>query len=347
MSGDEVALRLQKAAAVYAAKSRSDLNFQIPPVDTDATGRKYFETAPVPLKRLLGSPLDRRGKYAQGPNKERVISSGWGRPRVRHLKERNVRTSHKGLDFRSFLGEKVYACADGRVTFAGLSMLKSGGLDVPGIYADAVTRDVFNADGIVIATDAQIGDAGIYITVQHTGDFEGYRTEYMHLGKTYVDKDDRVEEGQLIGEIGNTAVRRAAVHLHFQVNFVAGRSKALVNPTSLVPNYWPGHDDSTTTATTMGIQDLGEQRPAGAGVVFQGAAGTIQTLDRATNLQNQGGADHKRLQSAHRDLIVRNLNAQQSQLYSAIAQFGGNPPVVTDPMTFDFTTGLWSDGKAV
>lgn len=346
MSGDEVALRLQRAAATYAAKGRSDLNFQVPAVETDQTGRKYFDTAPTPLKRLLGSPLERKGKYATGPNKERVIGSGWGRPRIRHTKEKSVRTSHKGLDFRSFLGEKVYACADGRVTFAGLSTLASGGVDVPGVYADDNTRDVHNADGVVIATDAQIGDAGIYITIQHNGDFEGYRTEYMHLRKVFVKKGDKVQEGQLIAEVGNTAVRRGAVHLHFQVNFVVGRNKALVNSAGLVPNYWPGHIDSTNSATTMGIQDLGDKRPAGQGVVFQGAVGTVQTLDRATNLQNQRGGDYKRAQSVHRDLIVQNLNAQQSQLYAAIAQFQGNAPVITNPMTFDFTTGLWSDGKA-
>lgn len=345
MSGDDIALRLQRAAAVYAAKSRSDLNFQVPVVETDATGRKFFDTAPTPLKRVLGSPLERKGKFATGPNKERVISSGWGRARIRHTKEKNVRTTHKGLDFKSFLGEKVYACADGTVRFAGLSTLASGGVDIPGVYADDNTRDVYNADGVVIATDAQIGDAGIYITILHSGDFEGYRTEYMHLRKTFVNKGDKVQEGQLIAEVGNTAVRQSGIHLHFQVNFVAGRNTALVNPASLVPNHWPGQVDSTNTAATMGIQDLGDRRPAGQGVVLQSAAGTVQAVDRETNLYNQSGSDHKRRQSTHRDLIVSNLNAQQSQVYAAMAQFQGNAPTITDPMTFDFTTGLWSDGK--
>lgn len=348
MSGDEVALRLQRAAATYAAKGRSDLNFQVPAVDTDPAGRKYFDTAPTPLKRLLGSPLERKGKYATGPGNppERILLSGWGRPRTRHTKERNIRTSHKGLDFKSYLGEKVYACADGRVMFAGLSTLASGGIDIPGVYADDNTRDVYNADNVVIATDAQIGDAGIYITIQHNGDFDGYRTEYMHLRKVFVKKGDKIQEGQVIGEVGNTAVRRASIHLHFQVSFVVGRNRALVNPTSVVPNYWPHNLDSTNSPETMGFQDFGDRRPVGQSVVLQNAIGTVQNLDRETNLYNQSGYDHKRRQATHRDLVVSNLNAQQSQLYASNAQFQGNAPVVKNPMTFNFTTGLWSDGKA-
>lgn len=347
MSGDDIALRLQRAAAFYTAKSKSDLNFQVPPLEYDAARKRYFfESAPTPLKRLLGSPLTRSGKNATGPNKERAVFSGWGRPRIYHSGESKINSSHKGLDFASFIGEKVYACADGVVQFVGYQGT-AGGVNVPGIYANPTTRDLYNADNVVIATRASTGDAGIYVTVVHNGDFEGYRTEYMHLGKTYVKVGQHVEEGTLLGEVGNTAVYNSAIHLHFQIKFITGSAAAIVFPGTMVPNYWPGHLDSTSNQATAGLQDLGDRRPVGEGLALRNAAGTVQAIDRARYLQNQGGADLKRLQSSHRDLIVQNLNAQQSQVYAAVAQFNVQSPLVEAPMAFDFTTGLWTDGKAV
>src|SRR5512142_2172679 len=104
---DDGALRLQRAAATLAARHGSDLNQAVPAVEYDkATGRRFFDTAPVPLRRLLGSPLVQSGKFAQGPARERRISGGWGDPRsFSYDPHVNTNSRHQGLDFVAPAGE--------------------------------------------------------------------------------------------------------------------------------------------------------------------------------------------------------------------------------------------------
>lgn len=81
--------------------------------------------------------------------------------------------------------------------------------------------DMAAAEGtpIVAAYDGIVGQAGYnssmgnYIYIEH-GD--GLRTIYLHASKLYVEKDDVVLKGDVIGAVGTTG-RSTGPHLHFSV----------------------------------------------------------------------------------------------------------------------------------
>lgn len=81
--------------------------------------------------------------------------------------------------------------------------------------------DMAAAEGtpIVAAYDGIVGQAGYnssmgnYIYIEH-GD--GLRTIYLHASKLYVEKDDVVVKGDVIGAVGTTG-RSTGPHLHFSV----------------------------------------------------------------------------------------------------------------------------------
>jgi murein DD-endopeptidase MepM/ murein hydrolase activator NlpD len=350
---DDVALRLQRAAATLAARHGSDLNQTIPAVEYDkATGRRFFDTAPIPLRRLLGSPLARSGKFAQGPARERRLSGGWGDPRSFSYDPRvNTNARHQGLDFVAPAGEPVLSCGDGIVSFAGYQSRDRSrqAIGVDGAHADA-RNNVLDKAGNVVALQAQVGFGGIAVHVKHNGDFDGYRTEYYHLASVTVREGQRVAEGQQIGTIGNTGVAGIGPHLHFQVALVVAGLSALVRPTALVPNYWPGHADSTTTAVPGQVAPASPTiglAPAGSQVATSAATAQTQAADRATITQNQGVSEVKRNQARHSDLMETRLGAYQGGLYATMASFQGGGAIVTSPMTFNFTTGTWSDGQPI
>ena len=70
------------------------------------------------------------------------------------------------------------------------------------------------ADGIV-KTSKFYGSFGNYIEIDHGN---GYVTVYGHLHKRIVKKGQKVERGQLIGQVGNTG-RSTAPHLHYEVKY--------------------------------------------------------------------------------------------------------------------------------
>ena len=78
--------------------------------------------------------------------------------------------------------------------------------------ADIGTDVVATANGTVI-TSRKYGSFGNYIEIDHEN---GYTTVYGHLNKRLVKAGDRVERGQIIGEVGNTG-RSTAAHLHYEV----------------------------------------------------------------------------------------------------------------------------------
>lgn len=350
---DSVALRIQRAAATLAARRGADRNQTIPALEYDkASGKLFFNTAPVPIPRLLGSPLVRAGKFALGPHQERQISSGWGDPRrFSYDPHVNSSTIHKGLDFIAPAGEPVLSCGDGIVSFAGYQSRDRTheAVDVDGVHADA-SNNILDKSGAIIAPLAQVGFGGITVRVTHNGDFEGYRTEYFHLSKATVKTGQKVSEGQQIGTVGNTGLAGIGPHLHFQVSSVLAGSAVLVRPTTLVPNYWPRHADSTSSAIpgqiapavpTVGLAPAGSQVATGA------ASAQTQAADRATIMQNQGLLEIKENQARHAELMETRLGAYQGGLYATTAAFQSKGVVVTSPMTFNFTTGTWTDGNPV
>jgi murein DD-endopeptidase MepM/ murein hydrolase activator NlpD len=353
----ELAGRLARTVSHYHEQSRVDQNKQAPKVQL-LFGKRYYETAPVPLLRLMSSPVAQSGPYSRGPSGERVIASGWADARSDGYDNAvNTNVRHMGLDFTANFGETVYAAADGQVTFTGYQHRVQHGVRVDGPHEDT-DGNVRNRANQVVALGAgspdqiQVGFGGIIIFVNHTGDFANYRTEYMHLSDVLVKQGDHVLEGQPIGKIGGTGGYYGhftkGFHLHFQVSFLSGNGTALVRPTALVPNYWPGpnHEDSTNAPKQSGYSSQGSM-PVGQSVVAGAAAGQIQSIDRATDMENQRSSDYKRRQAEYSTRVANQLTAHQTQLFEALAKFQGGTIEVQNAMTFDFTTGTWKpDGKA-
>lgn len=76
------------------------------------------------------------------------------------------------------------------------------------------TEIIATADGIV-KTSRYYGSFGNYIEIDHGN---GYITCYGHLHKRNVKKGQKVERGQLIGQVGNTG-RSTASHLHYEIKY--------------------------------------------------------------------------------------------------------------------------------
>lgn len=347
---DDYASRLRRAAATIAAKHSSDSNITVPALEYAKGLGRVFDTAPIPLKRLLGSPVLQTGKWATGPNKERQISGGWGDPRSFSYDPHASATSvHPGLDFIAPFGEKVIACADGRVTFVGYQG-RNGAVELEHAQQNPDAK-ILDGNGNLVADFDQIGFGGIAVFVQHDGDFEGYRTEYFHLSKILVADGQRVVEGQVIAEIGNTGLQGLLPHLHFQVRLATAGLACLCRPTGLVPNYWPGHTDSTSITSNNGqlapnVPTI-SYAPSGTQIVTNSAASQTQASDRATIVQNQSFEQIKQIQAKHDVLVADRLTTHQGAIYATVAAFQGAGVTVTTPMTFDFTKGTWTDGNPV
>jgi len=71
------------------------------------------------------------------------------------------------------------------------------------------------ADGKVVKSQYSI-NSGNYVLIDHG---YGYNTYYGHLSKRVVEKGDRIERGDRIGEVGNTGESTTAEHLHYEVQF--------------------------------------------------------------------------------------------------------------------------------
>jgi murein DD-endopeptidase MepM/ murein hydrolase activator NlpD len=85
---------------------------------------------------------------------------------------------HTGLDYCGQVGDSIYAAAPGVVVFTG---------------------------PLTVRGNATMIDHG-----------RGVYTAYMHQSEILVNVGDRVEQGQLIGKVGNTG-RVEGPHLHFEV----------------------------------------------------------------------------------------------------------------------------------
>lgn len=349
---EQVAQPLKRAIAFYLSKSLSDFNQQPPTKQIDAFGKRFFEAAPVQLKRLFNTPLVLGGgRGPNGPNGERLVTSGWGDSRSVGVFE-SVKYGtrvHKGLDFRAPTGETVLACADGRVTRVGFSHRTKGYVFVSHPKADAQGNIINADDGSIVALVSDLGHAGIYISVEHDGDFAGYVTEYMHLSEATVKLGARVLEGDVLGKVGTTGGDRGITsgpHLHWQVTF---RNTA-VNPTFLVPHYHPkvvtvkvdGSFDSSATIAMANVNSS-KTMSVGEALVHNVVAGATQWLERQTIAGNVSSADVKTQQGNHAQAVAKSLNLHVSALYESVAKFQAAQPRIENGMYFNFDTGLWSD----
>ncbi len=349
----QLASRLQRAVGFYNAKRLSDRNITVPvPIYNPETRQRYFEDAPIPLARQFASPLARSGPNADGPRGERHVTSGWGDPRsIQYDANVDSNRRHQGLDFRAPTGEAVLASADGIVTFVGAQLRPSEAARVASIvrpHTDA-SGNVLDATGKVILTPSQLGHGGIFVQLRHTGDFQSYWTEYMHLSDVALKEGDHVLEGQMLGKVGRSGGNRGiteGAHLHWQVRFLG----TIVRPDPLVPHYWPGHDNEGLDSS-VGDAFASANRAdisVGESLIASQTANQLQCLERATQCENQRGPTLKAAQSDHSRLVATNLSLHTGTIYDAVAKFQSSLPIVQSPMVFDFDTGVWSpDGKPV
>ena len=115
------------------------------------------------------------------------LSSGYG---MRNDPFTGVRRMHYGIDLANRIGTPVKAAMAGTVATVGI-----------------------NHKGY-----------GRYVILNHTG---GFQTLYAHLDTAAVKKGEKVRQGQVIGEMGNTG-RSTGPHLHFSIY----RYQKPVNPST-------------------------------------------------------------------------------------------------------------------
>ncbi|MGF9912448.1 M23 family metallopeptidase [Paenibacillus ehimensis] len=101
---------------------------------------------------------------------------------------------HRGIDIAGKLGDPVYAVAGGVVQSVGY--------------------DKLHGHNVVIEHDNKL------------------RTWYMHLNRTQVNRGDRVDKGQTIGQLGTTG-RSTGPHLHYEV-LLSGKS---TDPAPYMPSH--------------------------------------------------------------------------------------------------------------
>lgn len=329
-----LAAGLTRIAVGQVATGNADLNAGPPPLTYDpVTHQAYYTTAPVPVKRLFGSPLPLQGPNMRGA--VRGVDFGWT-------------ANHRALDYPVTVGEPVLAMGDGAVVFAGFESKSVGLVNVEYARADA-NGNILSRNGDLLRSVADVGRGGICIFILHNGDFEGYRTEYYNLGSvsvSAVSPANRVVEGQSIGATGGTGgptgFRRTQQILSLQISAISGTIASLVPPTSIAPNAWPGHRDSTSGAGASYNPAVMPPVPNGMLISANSASIMLAGADRGISLQNQGTTDVRQAQARHAVFIQQSANQKVGTLAGAQAAFGPQAnTTVTGAMVFDFDIGVW------
>ncbi len=150
--------------------------------ESEGSGGLFHAISPLEAQKdelvtRIDSYLEKADSIPLGKPVYGRITSGFGKRRDPF----NGRMSfHDGVDIRGRRGQKIYATADGVITFAG----RNGGY-------------------------------GKYIRLQHAGNYE---TAYGHMQKIMVKKGQKVKRGQIIGLVGNTG-RSTGPHLHYEIKY--------------------------------------------------------------------------------------------------------------------------------
>ncbi|MFA7377713.1 MAG: peptidoglycan DD-metalloendopeptidase family protein, partial [Patescibacteria group bacterium] len=115
--------------------------------------------------------------FLKAPVAFKYISSGFTTG-LRYVKEFNVSTGHRAIDYAAPLGTPIRAVGDGTITFAGWN-----------------------------------GSYGYMVSVRHNGT---YSTNYAHMSKMAVGKGNKVKQGDVIGYVGSTGFSTGP-HLHYEM----------------------------------------------------------------------------------------------------------------------------------
>ena len=119
--------------------------------------------------------------------------------------DRGKRDTHHGVEFLNSLGTPVLAAADGVVVIAGDDLET-----VYGIYRN------FYGNFVVLEHRLPGLEAPVY-------------TLYAHLSQFFVSRDDPVQAGQKIAEVGSSGAATGS-HLHFEVRYGENTYFAARNP---------------------------------------------------------------------------------------------------------------------
>ena len=98
------------------------------------------------------------------------------------------------------------------------------GIDFAGRYGAGIPA---LAAGRIVKTSKGYRGCGHYVIVKVS---EEVFNKYCHLSNIYVKRGDRIEKGELIGEVGSTG-RSTGPHLHFEVTDASG---VQIDPNSFV-----------------------------------------------------------------------------------------------------------------
>ncbi len=145
---------------------------------------------PVTEQLVTGTQLK---DYMRG--ERNGVSFIWPVPQYNHV-SRWMGSGHKGADIAATQGTPILASAAGTVTTA------------------------YRWNGI--RTQGDRNSYGNYVVIDHGG---GYRTLYGHMTHFVVNVGDYVEQGQVIGYVGNTGYSFGA-HCHFEMYDPNGRFSA-------------------------------------------------------------------------------------------------------------------------
>ena len=170
---------INKIAKKYSADAQEIRDFN----GVDDSSLQIGDTIIIPNGVEAPTPVTAVKKFIANiisPNTSGVQTDGYFIRPAKGGKTQNIH-GHNGIDFSARGGLSVVASASGKV----LISLSSG----------------YN------------GGYGRYIVIAHSN---GTQTLYAHLSANFVSAGDTVEQGQLIGNIGNTGLSTGP-HLHFEV----------------------------------------------------------------------------------------------------------------------------------
>ncbi len=164
-----------------ATKYKIDIDDILSANDLDTDSKLVIgEKLMIPGANMITETKPKPGTSVSGSSKVPSVAGYFVNPLPGSVKSRGVKPGHKGVDFAAPTGTNIRAAAAGTVLIA---------------------RNGYN------------GGFGNYVVIQHPN---GVKTLYAHMSKIATTQGAKVDQGELIGYVGNTG-RSTGPHTHFEV----------------------------------------------------------------------------------------------------------------------------------